>query len=187
MKSVVFTWLARKNALALHTSSHVRALTQRREFLIGPTILSSTTTLRLCELKETQKMFAAFNIEDYSHRRYSSILKPVNINSMWMLINICWDQAGGVIDVKKWWQWTLERDSDKQLCDSVLVLNQIQPSLINRANERASQFHGPPHQLGFLFHHFEYGGKCFLVLENVSSQLCFWRDIRILLKGLSRN
>ena len=88
MKSVVFTWLALKNALALHTSSHVRALTQRREFLIGPTILSSTTTLRLCELKETQKMFAAFNIEDYSHRRYSSILKPVNINSMWILINI---------------------------------------------------------------------------------------------------
>ena len=33
-------------------------------------------------------MFAAFNIEDYSHRRYSSSLKPVNINSMWILINI---------------------------------------------------------------------------------------------------
>ena len=107
---------------------------------------SSTTTL---------------HYEDYSHRRYSSILKPVNIKSMWMLINICWDQPGGVIDVKKWWQSTLERDSDKQLCDSALVLNQIQPSLINRANERASQIHGPPHQSGFLFHGFKYG-------ENVS-------------------
>ena len=168
MKPVVSTWLyAEKRPGPANIIS-----CQGVEFLIGSKKISSTTTL---------------HYEDYSHRRYSSILKPVNIKSMWMLINIFWDQPGGVIDVKKWWQSTLERDSDKQRCDSALVLNQIQPSLINRANERASQFHGPPHQPGFLFHGFKYGGKRILVLEKVSRQLCYWQDIRILLKGLSRN